>query len=142
MLFRSASPFAFEFLGECNRLACEVAGGVARAEGFAAQALNGSERDGQGVALFRPHDTRLHAGSGAQGLPVRVLAVTGRGAVRGVECQALSGERFSAELAEHAATQFEPGQRVRLTAERVMVDFTADRPGRAAPVASLRTATP
>ena len=135
-----ASPFVFEFLGECNRLACEVTGGVARAEGFAAPALNGSERDGQGMALFRPHDTRLHAGANAAGLPVRVLAVSGRGAVRTVECQALSGERFSAELTEQLAAQFEPGQRVRLTAERVMVDFTADRPAKAAPVSSLRSA--
>jgi len=135
-----ASPFVFEFLGECNRLSCEVAGGVARAEGFAAPAMGAAEREGQGVALFRPHDTRLHAGPTAQGLPVRVLAVTGRGAVRIVECQAVSGERFSAELTEQLAAQFEPGQRVRLTAERVMIDFKADRPTRAAAVAPLHSA--
>ena len=123
-----ASPFVFEFLGECNRLACEITGGIARAEGFAAPAFGAAARDGHGVALFRPHDTRLHAGPGAPGLPVRVQAVSGRGAARIIECQALSGERFSVELSEHSAGQFEPGQRVRLTAERVMVDFRVDRP--------------
>ena len=135
-----ASAFAFEFLGECNRLVCEVAGGIARAEGFAAPVLGAAQRDGHGVALFRPHDTRLHAGPAAQGLPVRVLAVSGRGAVRTVECQAVSGERFSAELTEQLAGQFEPGQRVRLTAERVMVDFKADRPAKTAPIATLHSA--
>jgi len=132
-----ASPFVFEFLGECNRLDCEVSGGMARAEGFAAPALGAAERDGRGVAMFRPHDTRLHTSPNAQGLPVRVSAVSGRGALRFVECQAVSGEHFSAELPEHLAGQFEPGQRVRLTAERVMIDFKADRPAKAAPVATL-----
>ncbi len=133
------TPFAFEFLGECNRLACDVAGGVARAEGFAAPVLDPGAGEGRGVALFRPHDTRLHAGAG-QGLPVRVLKVSGRGAARLVECQALSGERFNAELSEAAASQFEPGQRARLTAERVMVDFAAARPVRASLPASLKAA--
>jgi sulfate/thiosulfate transport system ATP-binding protein len=137
-----ASPFAFEFLGECNRLACEVSGGVARADGFAAPVLGSIPGEGRGVALFRPHDTRLHAGAGSQGLPVRVLKVSGRGAARLVECQALSGERFNAELSEQLAGQLEPGQRARLTAERVMVDFAAVRAPRPAPVANLRAATP
>jgi sulfate transport system ATP-binding protein len=135
-----ASPFAFEFLGECNRLSCEVADGIARAEGFVAPALGAGGRDGRGVALFRPYDTRLHAGPTAVGLPVRVVSVTGRGALRTVECQAVSGERFSAELTEQLAGQFEPGQRVRLTAERVMVDFKTDRPAKTAPVATLHSA--
>ena len=71
---------------------------------------------------------------------MRVLAVSGRGAVRMVECQALSGERFNAELTEQLANQFEPGQRVRLTADRVVVDFRIDRPARPSTTASLHTA--
>jgi sulfate transport system ATP-binding protein len=135
-----ASPFAFEFLGECNRLACDVVGGMAKAEGFAAPVWAPADRDGHGVALFRPHDTRLHLGAGGQGLPVRVVKVSGRGAARIVECQALNGERFSAELGESFASQFETGQRARLTAERVMVDFRAERPSRPASVTSLHAA--
>jgi sulfate transport system ATP-binding protein len=134
-----ATPFAFSFLGECNRLACEVSGGIARAEGFAAPTMGQVDREGRGVALFRPHDTRLHP-NGGQGLPVRVVKVSGRGAARLIECQALSGERFSAELAEPFAAQFQPGQRVRLTAERVMVDFSAEHPARAAIAAALNSA--
>jgi sulfate transport system ATP-binding protein len=119
-----ASAFAFEFLGECNRLPVEVVSGVARVEGFSAPVFGAGDRDGRGVALFRPYDTRLHVGSGAAGLPVRVVAISNRGGVaRTVDCQALSGDRFNAEMTEQAAAQFEPGQRVRLTAERVMVDF-------------------
>jgi sulfate transport system ATP-binding protein len=128
-----ASAFAFEFLGECNRLAVEVVDGVARAEGFAAPALGAAGQDGRGVALFRPYDTRLHAGAGAAGLPVRVVAVSGRGGVaRTVECQAVSGDRFNVELTEQLAGQFEPGQRVRLTAERVVVDFKPEKTTRKA----------
>jgi len=119
-----ASPFVFEFLGECNRLPCELAGGVARFEGFAAPALGDANLAGQGVALFRPSDARLDAGVNGDGLPVRVIAVHGRGAVRAVECQALSGHRLTAELPDHLAIRFEPGQRARLTARRVMVDIT------------------
>jgi sulfate transport system ATP-binding protein len=137
-----ATPFAFEFLGESNRLACEVAGGVARAEGFSAPVLGSPKRDGQGVALFRPHDARLHLGPAGHGLPVRVVKVSGRGAARRVECQALGGERFSVELGEAQAGPFEPGQRARLTAERVMVDFNAERPARPAPIAALRKESP
>jgi sulfate/thiosulfate transport system ATP-binding protein len=127
-----ASPFVFEFLGECNRLPCEVAGGVARFEGFAAPVLNGGGQGGRGVALFRPSDTRLDAGAVGDGLPVRVIEVRGRGAMRAVECQAVSGHRLTAELPEHIAVHFESGQRVRLTAGRVMVDIAPGARGRAA----------
>ena len=119
-----ASPFVFEFLGECNRLPCEVVGGVARFEGFTAPILVPAA-EGRGVALFRPADTRLDAGAGAEGLPVRVVEAHGRGSVRLVECQALSGHRFIAEMTETLAAQFEAGKRARLTARRVVVDIAA-----------------
>ncbi|MGI9169644.1 MAG: hypothetical protein ACR2FH_05615, partial [Caulobacteraceae bacterium] len=79
---------------------------------------------GRGVALFRPADTRLDAGAVGEGLPVRVIEARGRGAVRSVECQALSGHRLTADVPEHLAVHFEPGQRVRLTALRVVVDMS------------------
>jgi hypothetical protein len=105
---------------------------VARFEGFAAPALNGGGQGGRGVALFRPSDTRLDAGAVGDGLPVRVIEVRGRGAMRAVECQAVSGHRLTAELPEHIAVHFESGQRVRLTAGRVMVDIAPGARGRAA----------
>jgi sulfate transport system ATP-binding protein len=135
-----ASPFVFEFLGECNRLPCEVAGGVARFEGVAAPALGGIGQAGRGVALFRPSDTRLDGGPVGDGLPVRVVEVRGRGAVRAVECQAVSGQRLTAELPEHIAVHFEAGQRVRLTARRVMVDLPPGARGKAPAPASETTA--
>ena len=117
-----ATPFVFEFLGECNRLPCEVAGGVARFEGFAAPVINGGLAAPRGHALFRPGDTCLDAGSIGDGLPVRVVQIGGRGAIRTLECLALGGQRLFAELPEHLAVRFEIGQRVRLTARRVMVE--------------------
>jgi len=121
-----ATPFVFEFLGECNRLPCEVSNGVARFEGFAAPLIGDGQSRGlgtvRGQALFRPADTCLDAGAAGDGLPVRVVQIGGRGAIRTLECLALSGHRLFAELPEHLAVRFEVGQRVRLTARRVIVE--------------------
>lgn len=118
-----ASPFVFTFLGETNRLACEVAAGVARFEGFAAPVICPVQpADGPAVALFRPEDTRLDAGPRAEGLPARVADIRGRGPVRSITCQVLSGQRLVAEIAEAAAERFEIGQRVHVTVRRVVLD--------------------
>jgi sulfate transport system ATP-binding protein len=133
-----ASPFVFEFLGEANRLPCEAAGGVARFEGFTAPMLGPQGRAGKGMGLFRPSDTLLDAG--AEGLPVRITSVAGRGAIRQIDCHALGGHRLTAELPEHLAARFEVGQRVRLTARRAMVDLEfAERDRVSAAVAPLRS---
>jgi sulfate/thiosulfate transport system ATP-binding protein len=133
-----ASPFVFEFLGETNRLPCEVAGGNARFEGFAAPTLGPQGRAGKGMGLFRPSDTLLDAGP--DGLPVRITSIAGRGAIRQIDCQAVSGHRLTAELPEHLASRFEVGQRVRLTARRAMVDLEyAERDREPTPVATLRS---
>ena len=102
--------------------------------------MGGIGQGGRGVALFRPSDTRLDGGPVGEGLPVRVVEVRGRGAVRAVECQAVSGHRLTAELPEHLAVHFEAGQRVRLTAGRVMVDFPPGVSGMAPALASKTTA--
>ena len=118
-----ASPFAFTFLGEVNRLPCEVVGGFARFEGFAAPVVTPAKpAEGRAEALFRPEDSRLDAGAHAEGLPVRIIAIGGRGSVRLIECQALTGHRVTVEIAEGPAAQFEIGQRVRLTARRVVLE--------------------
>ncbi len=128
-----ASPFVFEFLGECNRLPCKVSGGVALNNGFAAPIVGGGEAEGEGEALFRPSETQLDSGPVGDGLPVRVVQVGGRGALRTIECQALSGHRLFAELPEHLAGHFEAGQRARLTASRVVVDIKAKSVDSSAP---------
>jgi sulfate transport system ATP-binding protein len=127
-----ASPFVFEFLGECNRLPCKFSGGIALNNGFAAPIIGGGAGEGEGEALFRPSDTKLDAGPVGDGLPVRVLQVGGRGALRTIECQALSGHRLIAELPEHLAGHFEAGQRARLTASRVVLDIKANSSAAAA----------
>jgi sulfate transport system ATP-binding protein len=126
-----ASPFVFTFLGEVNRLPCDVAAGVARFEGFAAPVICPVRPvDGPAVALFRPEDTRLDAGPRAEGLPARVIEVRGRGPMRGVTCQVLGGQRLVADVTEAAAERFEIGQRVHLTVRRVVLEAEpAARPG-------------
>ena len=97
----------------------------------------GEAAAGRGIALFRPADTRLDAGANAEGLPVRITEIQGRGAVRLVSCQALSGDRFTAELAEPAAGAFEIGQKARLSARRVVLGA-----GGASALATAPTSTP
>jgi ABC-type sulfate/molybdate transport systems ATPase subunit len=118
-----ASPFVFEFLGETNRLACQIAGGMARCDGFAA-GVPTDTADGPATALFRPFDTVLDGAEGADGLPVRVVGLGGRGAAPRIECQALTGQRFIAEIPPREAERFEVGARVRMRASRVVVDFS------------------
>jgi sulfate transport system ATP-binding protein len=128
-----ASAFVFEFLGETNRLSCEIAGGEARFEGFAAPVIAPvNPAEGRAEALFRPADTRLDAGPHAEGLPVRIVEIGGRGAIRQIACQALGGSRLTADVAEAAAAQFEVGQRVRLTARRVVIATGGARPAESA----------
>ncbi len=124
-----ASAFAFEFLGECNYLNCEVAGGLARFDGFTAPVhFPEAPEDGRAVALFRPSDTRLDAGERAEGLPVRIVDISGRGAVRAIACQTVGGHHLIAELAEAAASRFEVGQKARLSARRVVIEAAGGRP--------------
>ncbi len=76
-----ASPFVFTFLGETNRLPCEVVAGVACFEGFTAPVICPIRpTDGPAVALFRPEDTRLDAWR-ARRRPARarVSDIRGRG---------------------------------------------------------------
>jgi sulfate transport system ATP-binding protein len=117
-----ASPFVFEFLGECNRAPCQLVGGVARLGGVATTTLGENRADGEAVVLFRPHETVLDANADAPGLPVRVIEIGGRGAVCVVECAAPDGERFLAEMPRLEATRFQTGRDIRLTARRVMVE--------------------
>jgi hypothetical protein len=79
------------------------------------------------VALFRPSDTRLDAGERAEGLPVRIVDISGRGAVRSVECQSVSGHHLIAEIAEAAASRLEVGQKARLSARRVVIEAAEGR---------------
>ncbi len=132
-----ASPFVFTFLGETNRLPCDVLAGVARFEGFTAPVICPARPgDGAAVALFRPEDTRLDAGARADGSPARVVEIRGRGPVRSITCQVLGGQRVVADVAEAAAERFEIGQLVHLSVRRVVLDAgDAGRPG--APVEAL-----
>jgi sulfate transport system ATP-binding protein len=118
-----ASPFVFTFLGETNRLACLVTGGQARFDGFSAPiATPLHPAEGPAVALFRPEDTRLDASVGAEGVPVRVVDIRGRGSLRLIDCLAVGGEHLIAEVAEAAAGPFRVGREARLVARRVVIE--------------------
>jgi sulfate transport system ATP-binding protein len=118
-----ASAFVFTFLGETNRLACAVSGGMARFEGFSAPVITPAHPpEGPAVALFRPGDTRLDLDPGAAGLLVKLTGVAGRGPLRQVTCLAPDGARLSADIAEDHAAPLAPGQAARLTIRRVALE--------------------
>jgi sulfate transport system ATP-binding protein len=119
------SAFVFTFLGETNRLPCEVSAGAARIEGYAAPVITpASPREGPAMALFRPEDVRLNLDPGVEGLPARVTDVGGRGAVRRVGCLTAGGARVAADVAEDRAQPLVAGLTVRLTIRRVVLETT------------------
>jgi sulfate transport system ATP-binding protein len=134
-----ASPFVFTFLGETNRLPCEVTAGIARFEGFTAPVVCPAHpADGVAEALFRPADTRLDASPRADGAPARVVEVRGRGPLRSITCQLLGGRRVVADVPEAAAERFEIGQLAHLTVRRVVLEDGEARP----PDSVLQSLTP
>jgi sulfate transport system ATP-binding protein len=115
-----ASPFVFTFLGETNRLPCRIENGRASFPGFAAPVITPRDpADGLAVALFRPEDTVLAAEADAEGLPVTIVEIRGRGALRQIDCAGPNGEPLTAEIAAAFAQDFRANQPVRLVARRV-----------------------
>jgi ABC-type Fe3+/spermidine/putrescine transport system ATPase subunit len=133
-----ASPFVFEFLGEVNRGPCVVSDGMVRFDGFSAPDIGPPNRVGVGEGLFRPSDTHLAAGPGAEGLPVRLIGIAGRGAIRRIDCQAVSGLVFAAEMPEHLCGALAVGERARLTVRRAMGDIAKAAATQAVTPAPLR----
>ncbi|MGH7017243.1 MAG: sulfate/molybdate ABC transporter ATP-binding protein [Caulobacteraceae bacterium] len=116
-----ASPFVFEFLGETNRLACVVESGWARRGGrFAA-----AQGEGAGWALFRPYDAELDAGAGSEGVAVRIRDLRVRGASAVIVCEDEDGGLFTVETPVERARSLAKGANARMTARRVVMDFSA-----------------
>jgi sulfate transport system ATP-binding protein len=118
-----ASPFVFDFLGETNRAPCVAEGRRLRFEGFTAEAM-GPVANGRGMGLFRPSETEISAAG--EGLPVRVVAVSGRGPVMRIEVETADGVMLAAEMSAALASQLTPGLPARLTARRAMADLAAE----------------
>jgi sulfate transport system ATP-binding protein len=115
-----ASAFVFDFLGDSNQLACQVADGRASFEGFDAPAVIQNGVDGQATAWFRPHETTLER-EGA-GLAVKVTSVAAKGAAVRLACRSADGAIFEAEYPRDAPEAgLAVGSDVRLGARRVFV---------------------
>ena len=114
-----ASPFVYEFLGESNELPAEVAGDVARFDGFAASVAGGDGVTGPARAFFRPQDTELAAAADGPGLAVRVTDIGRHGPVTRFEAMDSAGRGFSAAYAEDKAPALSLGAEARLSPRRV-----------------------
>jgi sulfate/thiosulfate transport system ATP-binding protein len=112
------SAFVFDFLGDANRLPCQVEGGQALFDGWEAPAA------GQGAGLttawFRPHET-LVAREGPGAL-ARISGVLAKGAMVRLECRGEDGTAFEVDVPQDAPEAgFTAGEAVRLRARRVFV---------------------
>jgi sulfate transport system ATP-binding protein len=117
---RPASAYVFDFLGESNRLPCQVAAGQARFGGFDAPAVVDPAVGAAGTAWFRPHDTALDAGSA--GVLVTVTDLLLKGPMIRAECRAEDGRLFEADFARGAPPSgVAIGARMRLRPRRVFV---------------------
>jgi sulfate/thiosulfate transport system ATP-binding protein len=117
-----ASAFVFDFLGDANRLSCEVRGDTAAFEGFSAAIANPGAADGATTAWFRPHETVLASNEGHQ---ATVVAISPRGGGVRLDCRDDSGAHFEVELQRSALeAETRVGDRVRLKPVRA---FAFDR---------------
>jgi sulfate transport system ATP-binding protein len=114
-----ASAFVFDFLGDSNRLPCEVRDGIALFDGFSAPA-RGPDSAETTTAWFRPHDAELSRDG--PGLAVTVSNVLRRGAVVRFECRARDGRLLEVDRpAGEADAELRRGAAVRLRPQRVFV---------------------
>jgi sulfate transport system ATP-binding protein len=114
------SAFVFDFMGEANRLACQVQGARATFDGFAAQAVNPAAVTGETTAWFRPHETRIET-DGA-GLPVTILGVQVTGATARLDCRSEDGALFEAVYPRDAPQALmQAGAKAGLSPGRVFV---------------------
>lgn len=76
---RPATPFVFDFLGNVNRLECEIGSdGRATIAGSAVTLAAPGSPPGPGVAFIRPHDVILGPNQGAAGAEGATPALSGR----------------------------------------------------------------
>jgi sulfate transport system ATP-binding protein len=113
------SAFVFEFLGDCNRLPCVVEDGLAKFDGFTVPILGGTQT-GAAEALFRPYETDVSADPEADGVPVRVLGMSRRGASWTIECEDAEGRLLTADTA-NLPGPIAPAAQLRLKPLRVFV---------------------
>ena len=124
---RPASAFVFDFLGDANRLACRLAGDLARFDGFSVPAVIAPGAPVMSTAWFRPHETDLSPEG--PGVEVAIATVLIKGGMIRVECRTSDGGLLEAELPRAAKPEgLVPGALMKLRPRRVFAF-----PGTAAP---------
>jgi sulfate transport system ATP-binding protein len=115
-----ASAFVFDFLGDSNRLPCQIDGTRALFDGFATPAIVAPGACGAAIAWFRPHETVLE--TEGPGLAVTVTNAWIKGAMVRIACRSAAGELFEADYPRDAPQAgYAPGSGVRLRPARVFV---------------------
>jgi sulfate transport system ATP-binding protein len=115
-----ASAFVFDFLGDSNQLAGQVAGARVAFDGFSAPAVVQPGAGGATIAWFRPHETLLTADG--DGLPVTVTGALLKGASVRLECRSDDGRVFEADYPRDAPEAgFAAGAKLALKPKRAFV---------------------
>jgi sulfate transport system ATP-binding protein len=119
---RPASAFVFDFLGDHNRLPCEVvAGGEARFDGYAVPAILQNGFQGACEGWFRPYETDLFARD-QPGLAVTVADILIKGGQVRCECRGEDGRMLEADYARgELPAGVAIGARMKLRPRRVFV---------------------
>jgi len=76
VLFRSASPFVYDFIGRSNQIAGEVRDGLFFAPGMSAPLAGDGCGPGAAILYLRPHDLTLSESK--RGLQAKVQGRTGK----------------------------------------------------------------
>ncbi|HSV29242.1 MAG TPA: TOBE-like domain-containing protein, partial [Candidatus Omnitrophota bacterium] len=113
-----ATPFVFNFLGNVNRLDCDVRAGEARGAGWRAPAAGMA--DGPCVAFVRPHDVEVAADTG---VPATIRHVTVLGPVVRADLVLGDGTAVEAEISREAHARFAltPGRKTALAFRKMAV---------------------
>jgi sulfate transport system ATP-binding protein len=121
-----ATAFVHEFLGESIRIECHVADGCARIAGLPDVALATDCRDGPAIALIRPHEIDVMAGTG----PALVASMHRVGPLRRLHV-AIAGQMVEV-LRQADAWTPDVGQSCGIDLSRAKVYPAADQPSSAA----------
>lgn len=120
--------FVAEFVGLTNRLTATVAGGTARVAGAGLPTLEGSLREGAGVALVRPESVQVRtaSGSGSGDGNGRVVTSSFLGTISRLRIDMDDDTTMMAQVPRTSLAAISPGDRVDVLIDPVPVLVVAD----------------
>ncbi len=120
------SQFVAEFVGLTNRLPAIVSGGRARVAGMEVPTLDGSVREGTGMALVRPESAHVKAAAAGHSGNGRVTTTSFLGAISRLHIDMDDDTRLIAQVPRSIGGAVAPGDRVEVVIDPAPVLVVAD----------------